>query len=81
MRLAREVMEILGEEDEEDNLKDYLENLISINDACVEELEDEERFNSLRILGFVISRDGVNNLIVLFLSIGFTAYEMLGGKN
>lgn len=76
LKLAREISEILGDALEE-NIKEYLENLIMVNDACVEELEDEEKFNSLRVLGFEVNDGTVTNLIVVFLSITVTAYEIL----
>lgn len=78
-RLAKEVKDILGPF-VNDFVGEYLENVIRVNDSCIEELEDEQRFNSLRLLGFRITNQTVMNLIIAFLSVSATGYEILYNK-
>lgn len=76
LRLAKEIMDILGEKLEE-RVEKYLKNLIFVNNACVEELEDQKKYWCLKILGFEISNRTVTNLLIMFLSVTVTAYEVL----
>lgn len=77
MRLTKEVIDILGDQGGSKSVTKYLENLIYVNNACVEEIGDQQKFLSMKILGFYISSSTVTNLIVMFLSITVTAYEIL----
>ena len=74
-RLAQEVMDIVGLESRS-LVKEYIESLIRANNRFVEILEDEERFNALKILGFKITTATVNNFILAFLSVIITCYEI-----
>ena len=60
-------------------VRGYLESLIRANDRFVSILEDEERFNALKILGFKITTETVNNFILAFLSVVITCYEIFSG--
>lgn len=73
--LVNEIRRILGDY-VEDFVEEYLENLIKVNQECIDELEREKRFNSLKMLGFHISTKGANNLMVAFISIVVTSYEI-----
>lgn len=79
LRLANEIIDILGDKLVE-KVEDYLRNLIFVNDACVEELGDLSKFWCLKVLGFEVSNNTVTNLLIAFISVTVTAYEILYSK-
>lgn len=74
-KLAREINECLGSYTEE-YCGSYIRNIMEVNDACIEELEDLEKFESLQILGFDMTYANVNNTLLALISIALTAYEI-----
>lgn len=75
-KLAKEVKDILGDFSE-GFIEEYIKNIIELNQAILQELEDEQRFNSMKILGFCITGRTVTNFVVAFLSLCATGYEIL----
>ena len=75
-RLAREVKDILGM-DTMGYVDEYLSNILAVNDSCIEQLEDEQRFNALKILGFTVTTSVVFNLMFALISVALTCYEIL----
>lgn len=77
LAFAREIKKILGKYLEK-FCEEYLENLIRVNNECIEDLENEKRFNSLKLLGLTITTTGANNLLIAFISIFITVFELFG---
>ena len=75
-RLVREIMKVVDGECLA-FVEDYLENIIAVNDSCIEQLEDEQRFNALKILGFTVTTSVVFNLMFALISVALTCYEIL----
>ena len=74
-KLAQEISECLGSYTEE-FAGSYIRNIMEVNDACIEELEDLEKFESLNVLGFDMTYGNVNNFLIALISIGLTSYEI-----
>lgn len=78
LRLTLEIIEILGEKYKEPGVvEEYMRRLNYLNNACIEEIEDQMKFSSMKIMGFEIGRTTITNLIVIFLSVTVTCYEIL----
>ena len=75
-RLAREVKKVVDGQSLA-FVEDYLKNIIKVNDSCIQQLEDEKRFHSLKILGFTVTTSVVFNLMFALGSVALTCYEIL----
>ena len=61
---------------EEDGL--LFEGLLEKYEEIVEELNDEEHFNSFKLLGFEINKGALISFVVFILSLALTFYEIIG---
>ena len=75
-RVAREIM-FLSEGGDPDYIERRLKKLIETKTEFIEKLEDETEFYSLKVLGYRVTSTAVLNLLFAFVSIFFTAYEIL----
>ncbi len=77
--LKIETEHILGDHIQSD-LVSFLTSVIKLYGNLISQLEDEETANSIKILGFVLSRTSVLNVIILIVSLVLTAWELFFGK-
>jgi len=75
-RLAREIYDLLGDKGEA-VIEEFLENMIDICGKCIEDLIEEEKINSLKLLGFTVTKSGVTNLVIAYFSVIITAIQFL----
>ena len=76
-KLAKEITECLGSSTEE-YAAEYLKSLSKVMGACIRELSDLEKFESLQVLGLNMTYANINNTMVAFVSITLTCYEIFG---
>jgi hypothetical protein len=77
--LKIETEHILGDHLHSD-LACFLTSVITLYSNLITQLEDEEQANSIKILGFVLSRTSVLNVVILIISLVLTAWELFFGK-
>ena len=77
--LKNETEQILGDHIQSD-LTCFLTSVISLYSNLINQLEDEEQANSIKIFGFVLSRTSVLNVLLLIISLILTAWELFFGR-
>lgn len=75
-KLVRHIEDFLGG-DIEDQLLPYLENILAQYECLIEKLNNAKEHSMLKLLGFVVTKSTVNNIIFGLVSISITAYEIL----
>lgn len=76
-RLSGEICECLGSYAEE-YAGSYVRNILEVNEACIQELNDLEEYDSLSVLGYNMTYNNINNTIFALIGITATAYEIFG---
>ena len=79
LKLRKEIALILGERIDAD-LDSYLENLLKTYDSLMEELSDEERFYSIKVLGMPVTKDSVIGLFIGGASTLIAGYQLFFGE-
>ena len=79
LKLRKEIALILGDRIETD-LDGYLENLLQTYDSLMEELSDEERFYSIKVLGHPVSKENVLGLFLGAASTLIAGYQLFFGE-
>lgn len=75
-RLAWDIRTTVGEEYLKDHLSGFLDSSIQAIDEMIAEISIDQKYQSIEVLGFVISKNFVFNLFVVLLSITITFYEL-----
>lgn len=75
-RLTKEVLRMVRLRWDTDP-EDVLEEIEGLNDQIIRLVEWEEKYDSLKILGFFVSNAGVFNFLFAFIGILLTTYEIL----
>lgn len=76
VRLAREIRLTLGPGLNK-NLSKFIEDSILSLQNIVEEVQIDQKYQSIEIMGFIVSKQFTLNLYVVILSIAVTLYQFM----
>ena len=77
-KLKSEIAQILGDR-LESSLTEYLTSTIQLYTDLVGKLRDEEEHYSIQILGVVVTKNSVLNLLIALISVVLTAWQLFFG--
>jgi hypothetical protein len=77
-KLKNEIANILGDRIDSD-LTEYLMSLIKLYTDLVGKMRDEQEHYSIQILGVIVTKDSVLNLLIAVISVVLTAWQLFFG--